>query len=201
MARMRVVKAELWTDRITGAWPSEVRDLYLALTVQADDHGRFENDPVSIRAAVYPRRPDVTEAQIVEWVERMRVDGRLATYTTSSGNFGVVLRFYKHQRPQRRFAPRYPAPPMDILTQITSLNESLTPPEHTHACEMAHRAMVRGMGYGDSGSGSEKGGKECASLSKTGAESGGSGIDRRAALLALVKDNPPVPEKRSGASS
>lgn len=198
---MRVVKAELWTDRITGSWPPEVRDLYLALTVQADDHGRFENDPVAMRAAVYSRRPDVTEAQIVEWVERMKADGRIATYATSSGNFGVVLRFYKHQRPQRRFAPRYPAPPTDILTQISALNESLTPPEHTHACEIAHRAMVRGMGDGGSGIGSgEMGGKEGASLSEPGGRPGA--IDRKAALLALVRENPPPPDKRAtGASS
>lgn len=127
MPRMRIVKPELWSDEVTGAWNGEVLSLFCSILTLCDDHGRFEASTNRIRGYAYCQRPDISRETIEEWLQKMVVDDRVVFYTSGGQRYGVVLRFYTHQRPAERFKARCPMPPPDIVMRVLELNGKLVP--------------------------------------------------------------------------
>lgn len=106
--RIRSVKPEYWTDRITGRWPPDVKLLYIGLWNVSDDQGRFEWDLDLLRArldpfGVFPRlQGALADLEGTGRVQKYEVDGQV---------YGLIPTFERHQKPQRPTVSRLPPPP------------------------------------------------------------------------------------------
>lgn len=138
-----MVKPEFWTDEITGSWPAEVQSLFLAITTLADDYGRFEASHNRLRGYAHCHRPDVSPLDVEAWLQRMISDDRVSLYDVGGQRYGVVLRFFKHQRPAERFKKRCPRPPDPLIVRMMTLcGKAYTDPEDERA-DLAREAAAR----------------------------------------------------------
>ena len=105
--RIRSLKPEFFTDRVTGRWPLDLQMFYAALWVFADDEGRFEWEPTLIRAQLFPFHPDLDASGMLE---RVREAGRVVKYEAGGVAYGYIPAFKEHQHPERPKKSRLPEP-------------------------------------------------------------------------------------------
>jgi hypothetical protein len=106
--RIRSVKPEFWTDRVTGRWDTEMKLVYIALWNLADDEGRFEYEPDLIRSQLFPYGcPFCLETVMARIAETKK----LRLYSVGGIAYGVIPSFQEHQHPTRRINSRLPPPP------------------------------------------------------------------------------------------
>jgi hypothetical protein len=105
--RIRSVKPEFFTDRVTGRWSLEMMAFYAALWCYADDEGRFEWEPDAIRGQLFPYKPDLDTESLLESIE---ASGRIERYEVDGVTYGLIVNFKKHQKPNKPVASKLPAP-------------------------------------------------------------------------------------------
>lgn len=142
--RIRSIKPEFFTDRITGRWSADLKMFYVGLWSYADDEGRFEWEPDLIRCALYPFDPS---ANVRGWLEELIAAKRVVKYEIGGVIYGAVVAFSAHQHPKTRIPSRLPAPP----TQCAS---------ESHRMGVPSTLDVNGRGAGEEGRGEERRGSE-----------------------------------------
>jgi len=107
----RVVRGEINSSRSLSR-VSLLADLcFRSLIVAVDDFGRTEADPLMLKAALFPRRPDVTPEQVSGWVRELREEGCVQVYTVDGVNYLAMTGWERHRGNSRRGASKFPAPP------------------------------------------------------------------------------------------
>jgi hypothetical protein len=149
--RIRSVKPEFFTDRVTGRFPLELQMFYVALWCYADDCGRFEWEPDLIRCQLFPFHPDLA---VGEMLRALVEAGRVVSYEVDGVRFGAIRSFELHQHPDKKKQSRLPAPPAGVGGGLKVVPDpSLTTPRPITAGE---------EGRGEEGSGAERGGDAAA---------------------------------------
>ena len=110
--KIRSVKPDYFTDKVTGAWPLDLFVFYEALWCLADDDGRFRADAPYVKGQCFPYRDDID-------IERLLGDlaelGRLVLYEADGNTYGWLPKFNKHQKPNRPYPSRLPPPPVEAM--------------------------------------------------------------------------------------
>jgi hypothetical protein len=109
--RIRSVKPEFFTDRISGRWPLDTMAFYVALWCLADDDGRFEWEPEAIRGRLFPFKPDL---DVAAYLNQLESAGKVQRYTVDGLSYGLIPSFTKHQKPNRKVKSKLPPPPSTI---------------------------------------------------------------------------------------
>jgi hypothetical protein len=144
--RIRSVKPEFWRDEKTGIMAPEVALFYLGICSFCDDHGRFEWNPVLVRADLDPYDAKFGGVKGVEKLlaalERL---GRIRRYVANGRTYGLMPSFGSHQKPNRPSPSRFPEPP-------NTLTEGSVSP---HGADTAGGGVGEGEGYGGGEVGAE----------------------------------------------
>lgn len=109
LMRIRSVKPEFFTDRVTARWPRDQKLVYIALWVWADDDGRFEWEPELFRAQLFPLDH---ELNVIENWEAIVTSGQVEKYQGTDGLwYGSIRAFKAHQHPKKPTRSSKPPPP------------------------------------------------------------------------------------------
>lgn len=111
MARIRSIKPETFADELLGTVPRDLRLLYIGLWTLSDDEGRFRARPALVRSALFPYDEDLSQHQVGDWLRTLAEKERIALYEFGGQQYGVVLRWSKHQKIDHPAASKLPAPP------------------------------------------------------------------------------------------
>jgi hypothetical protein len=119
--RIRSLKPEFFTDRVTGRWPAELALFYQALWVLADDEGRFEWEPEGIRGQLFPYRSLIDPCALME---ELRKTGHVIKYSADGAYYGWLPKFKKHQHPNRPQESKLPDPSLSTHVPLTESSVS-----------------------------------------------------------------------------
>ena len=110
----RVIRGEINASRSL-ARVSLAADLtFRALLVAVDDYGRGEADPLMLKAALFPRRPDVTPELVRLWVDELAREGCVQLYRVKGEEYLCFPNWEKHRgKAKRGDSSRFPDPPAD----------------------------------------------------------------------------------------
>jgi len=105
--KIRSVRPEFFSDPNIAVLSFGARLLYIGLWCHADDEGRGEFLPKRIEGDVFP--VDNVDFDAL-WAE-LEQCGRTARYTVKGQEYFYIPTFEKHQRPNRKYESKHPAPP------------------------------------------------------------------------------------------
>lgn len=112
--RIRSIKPEFWRDEISGLMEPEVALFFVGLWCASDDEGRFEWNPVLVRADLDPYDAKWGGLPgISKMLEALRTLRRIRRYEVDGKAYGFIPSFLRHQKPNRASESRYPPPPLN----------------------------------------------------------------------------------------
>src|SRR5215831_13927883 len=99
MARIRTIKPEIWTHEKFVSCSMAARYLFLGMLNQADDEGRLEYEPMSLKMRVLPA-DSVDPVALLDELTAPRADKRrpLVQRYTVAGRDYLAMNFADHQR-------------------------------------------------------------------------------------------------------
>lgn len=108
----RVVRGEINGSRSLSRVSLFADLTFRALVVAVDDYGRFDADPLMLKAALFPRRPEVTAEQLTGWLVELVREGCVRLYSVEGAEYLVLTGWDRHRGNSRRASSsRFPAPP------------------------------------------------------------------------------------------
>lgn len=146
--RIRSIKPEYTTDRVTGRWALDLQMFYAALWCFADDDGRFEWEPDLIRAQLFPFHPDL---DVDGFLNRLVEAKRVRPYEVDGIRYGLVINLKKHQKPNKPTPSRFPTPPGALTESSGSAHGGLPEPYGSPPVPLPSVEEGRGEGIGEGG--------------------------------------------------
>lgn len=111
MARIRTIKPEFWTDeKVLGIKPM-ARLLFIGMWNFADDYGRMEYSPVSLKAKIFPC-DSMSVDEVRDMISELDGSGLLSVYTVSGKEF-IEIKGWHNQKIDKRQSSKIPGPPDD----------------------------------------------------------------------------------------
>ena len=117
MARARLISKSICASpRFHAVGDDSARLSYLLLLTHAYSDGRIDGDPCYVRSLIYPRRTDVTDADVQRHLDLMEEARMIIQYTYANGTRKAIQfeKFAEHQpnlRGDREAPSRIPPPP------------------------------------------------------------------------------------------
>lgn len=141
MARKRVIDPEFWSDEEIGEWSFAARLFYIGLWNFADDEGRFKAHNQLLKSQIFPYDKKFP----IEKVKK-ELGNKIQWYSGGEDNsqYGYIRNFLKHQKIDRPYPSKLPAPPkVEIDEHSTNNRESIAPKlkenkikeDNTHSAE------------------------------------------------------------------
>lgn len=127
--RIRTVKPEFWQSESNSRLRRDTRLLFVGLLNLADDEGRFRAHPGFIAGQVFPFDDDAREVTATGLAELERA-GKVRRYTAGGDTYGVVTKFGEHQKVDKRYPSKLPAPPPTADCPPTPADKSAGPAEY-----------------------------------------------------------------------
>lgn len=114
MARIRSIKPEFFTSKTIAALPWRTQITFIGLWTHCDDAGRCQDDATLIRAALFIRSDDVTDADVESDLVELEAAGLIVRYV---GHYRgkerpllAISSWTEHQQISRPSKSRIPAP-------------------------------------------------------------------------------------------
>lgn len=99
MPKIRGIKPEFWIDEKIVSLTIPVRLFFIGLWNFCDDCGVFEWKPLELKNKIFPADNFNTTSALRELVAKNCV----LKFTKDKKDFGLIINFTKHQRPDKRF--------------------------------------------------------------------------------------------------
>ncbi|GIE46185.1 hypothetical protein [Actinoplanes lobatus] len=110
MARIRTIKPEFWSSPAMEGLDPWTRLLFIALWNWADDSGRGTAEPRALAGFAFPNDEDITSADIRRMLGEIRRAFGVIFYEVGGRRFYCIPSWDRHQKIDKRSAPRYPGP-------------------------------------------------------------------------------------------
>ena len=121
----RVIRGEINASRSLAKVSLQADLAFRALLVAVDDFGRAEADPLMLKAALFPRRPEVSPDQVYAWVEELAVEGCVRLYVVDGVEYLYLTGWEKHRSNGRRASSsKHPEPSEDCI-RIPRISEEV----------------------------------------------------------------------------
>lgn len=108
MARIRTVKPEFWTNEKVLSINPLTRLLFIGMWNFADDYGRMDFSPISIKAKVFPNDP-IAPDDVRDMLHELSRADLLMIYSAKAKEY-IEITGWDHQRIDKRQASKIPAP-------------------------------------------------------------------------------------------
>lgn len=110
MARIRTIKPEFWSSPAMVGLDPWSRLLFIAMWNWADDSGRGTAEPRALAGFAFPNDEDITSADIRRMLGGIRRAFGVVFYEVGGRRFYCIPSWDRHQKIDKRAAPRYPGP-------------------------------------------------------------------------------------------
>ena len=107
MARIRTIKPETWTDEKFVALSPLARLLFVGMWNFADDDGRMQYSPVTLKLQILP----ADSVEISELLDEIRRESMVLIYEVDGKWYLQIVNFGKHQKVDKRTPSKLPPPP------------------------------------------------------------------------------------------
>lgn len=108
MARIRTIKPDFWTDeKVLGIKPL-TRLLFIGMWNFADDYGRLDFSPVSLKAKIFPG-DDISAADMRDMLNELCIADLLLIYSANDKEY-IEITGWHHQRIDKRQVSKIPGP-------------------------------------------------------------------------------------------
>ena len=123
----RIIKESCRTSDQLNQLSDGAERMFWRLVTVADDFGRFEADPITLKALCFPRMVDTLKTPKVKgWIDEFLAVGLIKLYQVNGKTYGFFHTWEKHQRRRAQFS-KHPAPNADnICRQMTADGGHLT---------------------------------------------------------------------------
>ncbi len=108
MARIRTIKPDFWTNEKVLSIKPLTRLLFVGMWNFADDYGRMDFSPLSIRSKVFPNDP-ITAADVRDMLNEMCSADLIMIYSAKDKEY-IEITGWDHQRIDKRQPSKIPAP-------------------------------------------------------------------------------------------
>ena len=108
MARIRTIKPEFWTDEKIVELSFPARLAFIGLWNHADDYGRMEYKPASLKYRIFP----ADRLDFDKLVRELEAAGMVQVYEANGAQCLQIANFDKHQKVDHRTESKIPAPPV-----------------------------------------------------------------------------------------
>lgn len=107
----RNIKQSCRTSRTLNKLSNGAERLFWRLTTVADDYGRFDANPVIVKANCFPLRVDSLDTSVVEeWLVELRQAPLIVVYDNGERQYGQFQTWLEHQGPPRAKKSKFPSP-------------------------------------------------------------------------------------------
>ena len=107
MARIRTIKPETWTDEKFVALSPLARLLFVGMWNFADDDGRMQYSPVTLKLQILP----ADSVEISELLDEIRRESMVLIYEVDGKWYLQIVNFGRHQKVDKRTPSKLPPPP------------------------------------------------------------------------------------------
>lgn len=114
MPRIRSIKPDFFTSEDVAALPLRARLTWVGLWTYADDHGVAKDNPLLLKAAVWPLDEYVTEEDVAEDLALLAELGRIVRWEVDGKAWLAVTGWHVHQAINRPSKSRNPVPPVSL---------------------------------------------------------------------------------------
>jgi len=108
LARIRTIKPEFWTNEKIMSCGTVTRLLFIGMWNFADDYGRMEYAPLSIKAKIFPN-DNFSVSEIKDMLNELCSNGLLLLYSAKDKEF-IEITGWDHQKIDKRQASKIPGP-------------------------------------------------------------------------------------------
>lgn len=123
MPRIRSLKPEFCSSPAIAALSIPCRLHFAMLWTHADDEGRGIDNPLLIKAALWPLDTDVTAAEVESWQAELADHGRIIRYESEGKLYFQIVNFLEHQHPSRPRPSVFPPPPSPSMSPHGGVSE------------------------------------------------------------------------------
>ncbi|MGV4927622.1 hypothetical protein K2224_28840 (plasmid) [Streptomyces sp. BHT-5-2] len=118
MARIRTIKPEAFTSESLAEVSVHAERTFVGLLTQADDHGRFRDNPAVIAGLLWPLRAEHTPVHVEEDLQQLSDAGLICRYVGCDGRrYLHIVTWFEHQKIDKPSQTRIPACPDHHATQ------------------------------------------------------------------------------------
>ena len=128
MAKIRGIKPEFWTDETVVSLKIPTRLFFLGLWNFCDDQGVFEWKPLELKMKIFPADNFDVEKTLRELV----VSTCVKKFTHENKDYGIVVNFTKHQKPDKRYFKTL-IEPLQLANILKLVVGTTRPPRDHHA--------------------------------------------------------------------
>lgn len=112
MARIRTIKPELFISESCAEVSVHAERTFLGLFTQADDHGRFRDNPAIITGLLWPLRAEHTPVHVEDDLQQLADAALICRYTGCDGRrYLHIVTWFEHQKIDKPSQSRIPACP------------------------------------------------------------------------------------------
>ncbi|WP_432144287.1 hypothetical protein [Streptomyces sp. bgisy084] len=112
MARIRTIKPEAFTSESLAEVSVHAERTFFGLLTQADDHGRFRDNPAIVAGLLWPLRAEHTPVHVEDDLQQLADAGLICRYTGCDGRrYLHIVTWFDHQKIDKRSQTRIPACP------------------------------------------------------------------------------------------
>ncbi|MFJ9420003.1 hypothetical protein ACIRPT_38495 [Streptomyces sp. NPDC101227] len=110
MARIRTIKPEAFTSESLAEVSVHAERTFFGLLTQADDHGRFRDNPAVIAGLLWPLRAEHTAVHVEEDLQQLADAGLICRYLGCDGRrYLHIVTWFEHQKIDKPSQTRIPA--------------------------------------------------------------------------------------------
>lgn len=108
----RIIRESALTSHSLASLSDGAERLFWRLTVSADDHGRFDAHPVTVKAKCFPTLVDTLKtSKVCAWLTELSID-HCIFYTVDGRAYGQFRKWAEYQRTYN-LKSKFPEPPAD----------------------------------------------------------------------------------------
>ncbi|MFE0187602.1 hypothetical protein [Streptomyces sp. NPDC059008] len=112
MARIRTIKPEAFFSESLAEVSVHAERTFFGLLTQADDHGRFRDNPAIIAGLLWPLRAEHTSVHVEDDLQQLADAGLICRYTGCDGRrYLHIVTWFEHQKIDKPSQSRVPACP------------------------------------------------------------------------------------------
>lgn len=109
--KIRTIKPSFWSSATIAAVPRDARLVFIGLWNEADDEGRLLGSPKRLAGVLFEHDEDVDAKTMTAWLTQLEAARLVQRYEVKGVAYLVIPGFSEHQKIDRRFPSRLPAPP------------------------------------------------------------------------------------------
>ncbi|MDJ1136267.1 hypothetical protein [Streptomyces iconiensis] len=144
MARIRTIKPEAFASESLAEVSLAAERTFFGLLTQADDHGRFRDQPAVLSGLLWSLRPEHGPVGVEDDLTQLAGAGLICRYEVDGKRYLHIVTFQRHQRINRPSGIRHPDCPVHDAERPSTDDAAQTPGALAEPSSKAHGGLTEG---------------------------------------------------------